>query len=78
MYNFHMEIKKQIYNKLKKLTNKKFNDESDIFSIGIDSLDLVELVTEAEDEFEITISDEELAAIKTVGDIAKTFEKNKK
>ena len=78
MYNFYMEIKKQIYNKLKKMTNKKFDDESDIFSIGIDSLDLVELVTEAEDEFEITISDEELVAIKTVGDIAKAFEKNKK
>lgn len=73
-----MEIKKEVYKKLKKLTNKKFNDESEIFSIGIDSLDLVELVTDVEEELEIQISDEDLESIKKVGDIAKVLENNKK
>jgi acyl carrier protein len=35
--------------------------------IGADSLDIVELVMELEEEFEITIPDEEAEKIKTVG-----------
>ena len=35
-----------------------------------DSLDVVELVMELEDEFEITIPDEDYEKIKTVGDAA--------
>jgi acyl carrier protein len=36
--------------------------------IGADSLDIVELVMELEEEFEITIPDEEAEKIKTVGE----------
>ena len=38
-----------------------------IEDVGADSLDIVELVMELEEEFEITIPDEEAEKIKTVG-----------
>jgi len=39
-----------------------------IEDLGADSLDIVELVMELEEEFEITIPDEEAEKIKTVGE----------
>lgn len=39
-----------------------------------DSLDIVELVMALEDEFEITISDEEAEKIRTVGDAVRYLE----
>lgn len=71
-----MDIKKVVYKKLSNKTKQKFTDDSDIYAIGIDSLDLVELITEAEEEFNIHISDEDLMAIKTVKDIIETFKKS--
>ena len=47
-----MTTKELIYKKLQELTKEKFDDESDVYNMGIDSLDLVELVTDAEDESE--------------------------
>ena len=68
-----MNIKEIIYKKLKMLTKQKFDDSSNIYNIGIDSLDLIELVTDAEDELKVTLTDSELESIKTVGDIVKVF-----
>ena len=47
--------------------DKSFKDD-----FSADSLDLVELVMAIEDEFDIEISDEDFADVKTVGD-ALTF-----
>ncbi|MCK5867336.1 MAG: acyl carrier protein [Mycoplasmataceae bacterium] len=70
-----MTIKNLTYKKLGNLTKQKFNDESLVVEIGIDSLDLVELVTDVEDEMNLSITDDELISIKTVGDIIKVFNK---
>lgn len=70
-----MEIKKIVFERLKKITSKSFNENSNIYSIGIDSLDLIEMVTEVEKKFKITIPDEELIGIKTVNDIIKVLQK---
>ena len=43
-------------------------DTSFADDLGADSLDLVEVVVALEDELDVTIEDEELQAIKTVGD----------
>jgi acyl carrier protein len=43
--------------------------------VGADSLDIVELVMELEEEFEITIPDEEAEKIKTVGEAIDYIEK---
>ena len=50
--------------------NKEQVTESTSFieDVGADSLDIVELVMELEEEFEITIPDEEAEKIKTVGE----------
>ncbi|WKX02687.1 phosphopantetheine-binding protein [Candidatus Mycoplasma mahonii] len=72
-----MKIKKLIYKKLSSLTKQKFDDESDVYEIGIDSLDLVELVTEAEEELNLSVSDEDLESIKKVKDILKVFKEVK-
>ena len=51
-------------------------DESShlIADLGLDSLQLVEIVNDAEMEFDIQISDDELENIMVVGDIAKLLE----
>lgn len=43
--------------------------------LGADSLDAVEIVLSAEDDFDIEISDGEAEAIKTVGDIIALVER---
>ncbi len=47
-----------------------------INDLGADSLDTVELVMELEDEFSVSISDEEAEKIQTVGDAVKYIEEN--
>lgn len=44
--------------------------------LGADSLDIVDLITTIEDEFDISIPDDAVEEIKTVGDIANYIEKN--
>lgn len=46
--------------------------------LGIDSLDLFELVMSFEEEFNISIPTEELEKMKNVGDVAAYIEKNQK
>ena len=46
-----------------------------IDDLGADSLDVVELIMELEDEFGITISDEAAAELYTVGRIVEYLEK---
>lgn len=43
--------------------------------LGADSLDLVDLVMELENEFDVEIPDEDIQTIKTVGDIVTYIEK---
>lgn len=42
--------------------------------LGADSLDIVDLVMTLEDEFDTEIPDEDIEAIKTVGDVVKYLE----
>jgi acyl carrier protein len=46
--------------------------------LGADSLDLVEVLMSLEDEFGVSIPDEKISEIKTVGQIVEYIEKNKK
>ncbi|USG67736.1 acyl carrier protein [Brevibacillus ruminantium] len=45
--------------------------------LGADSLDVVELVMELEDEFDLEISDEDAEKITTVGEVVSYIEANK-
>lgn len=44
--------------------------------LGADSLDVVELVMELEDEFDLEISDEDAEKIATVGDVIEYIERH--
>ena len=46
--------------------------------LGADSLDLVELLMTLEDEFNVSVSDDDALKLKTVGDIVKIIEANQK
>ena len=56
-------IEKELGVEREKLTN----EASFIEDLGADSLDIVELVMELEDEFSVSISDEDAEKIQTVG-----------
>lgn len=47
--------------------------EDSIQSLGVDSLDFVELIYEAETQFKMEIPTDELTNIKTVGDLVRLF-----
>ena len=53
-------------------------DSALIDDLRADSLDVVELVMDMEQEFDVEIPDEELPKVKTVGDIVRYLENVKK
>ena len=54
----------------------KITYESDVIKdLGADSLDVVQLLMALEDEFGITVSEDEATNLKTVGDIVNLIEK---
>lgn len=73
-----------IFDKLKDIIVEQLGVEEDAITLtaniqddlGADSLDVVDLITTIEDEFDISIPDEAVEEIKTVGDIASYIEKN--
>lgn len=44
--------------------------------LGADSLDLADIVMSIEEEFDIEVPDDQLANIKTVGDVVRYIEEN--
>lgn len=54
--------------------DKVTRETSFVNDLGADSLDTVELVMEFEDEFDLSIPDEEAEKIQTVGDAIKYIE----
>lgn len=73
-----------VFEKLKDIIVEQLDVEEDAVTLtaniqddlGADSLDVVDLITTIEDEFDISIPDEAVEEIKTVGDIANYIEKN--
>ncbi len=69
MTNLSIEerVKKIVCDQMGVAPDKIARETSFINDLGADSLDTVELVMEFEDEFEISIPDEEAEKIQTVG-----------
>ncbi len=73
-----------IFEKLKSLIAEQLSvDEDEVTmeaniqdDLGADSLDIVDLITTIEDEFDLSIPEEAVDEIKTVGDIVNYIEKN--
>ena len=70
------------FDKVKKLLAEQLNIAPEkvamtskvIDDLGADSLDVVEMLMTLEDEFNVTVSDEESVNLKTVGDIVKLID----
>ena len=55
----------------------KINMESSLKELGLDSLDLVEIILDGEERLGITFDNEELLTFKTVGDVVRSAEGKK-
>lgn len=72
-----------MFEKVKTLLAKQLNIKGDkiakdskiLEDLGADSLDVVELLMTLEDEFGITVTDEEAVTLKSVSDIVTLIEK---
>lgn len=66
------EIKKMFADKVKV---GNVNPNMELKALGLDSLDLVELIMDIEDKYGVEFSNEELMSFKTVEDVLKSIEK---
>ena len=72
------KIVELIAEKLCKKTEQVTLSSRLVEDLGADSLDVVELIMAFEDEFGVSLPDEEIAQMKTVGDIVNFINKLKK
>lgn len=72
------KVKDLIVDQLGVDASKVTPEASFIEDLGADSIDIVELIMALEEEFGITISDEDAQKISTVGDAVKYIEANTK
>lgn len=70
------KILELISNQLNKSVDELTEDKEFVKDLGADSLDIVEMFMSLEDEYNITVSDEEAVKIKTIGDVIKLIEAN--
>lgn len=68
------KIKELIANQLGKDVSEITDEKELVKDLGADSLDAVELIMAIEEDFGVTISDEDGSNVKTVGDIVKLIE----
>lgn len=72
------------FDKIKEIIVDQLGVEEDVVTaeasiqedLGADSLDIVDLIQTIEDEYDLSIPDEAVEEIKTVGDIVSYIEKN--
>ena len=58
--------------------NKEITLDSNLKELGLDSLDVVDLLMEMEDQFEIEFENEEMLSLKLVSDVVDTIVKKTK
>jgi len=79
-----MEEKIMVFDKVKELIVEQLGVEEEKVTaeasiqddLGADSLDIVDLIQTIEDEYDLSIPDEAVEGIKTVGDIVSYIENN--
>lgn len=69
-----MKYKDEIYKIIQSKTNKSFNDNTVIRDLGLDSIDMVEMIADFEDNFRITIPSNKINDVKTIGDLLNVLE----
>ena len=77
--NMNIEKIKELLASQLNISIDKIKDDSKLVEdLGADSLDMVEMLMTLEDEFGITIPDDKINQIKTVGQIVELIEESKK
>ena len=75
LVNIENKLKKMLASQLN-IKEEKLVDEAKIIDdLGADSLDIVEMFMTLEEEFEITIPDDKVVELKTVGDVVNFVKK---
>ena len=69
-----MKYRDEIYKIIQSKTNKSFNDNTVIRDLGLDSIDMVEMIADFEDNFYITIPLNKINDVKTIGDLLNVLE----
>lgn len=72
------KIKELVADKLNKKVEEIKLESRLVEDLGADSLDVVELVMAFEDDFGISLPDEDVANMKTIGDVVKYINNLKK
>jgi len=72
------KVKKLVSTQLNISIDKVKNDSKLIEDLGADSLDIVEMLMSLEEEFGISIPDEDTANMTTIEEIAKVIDSKKK
>jgi acyl carrier protein len=78
MADIFEKVKDLIVDQLGVDASKVTPEASFVEDLGADSIDIVELIMALEEEFGITISDEDAQKIRTVGEAVKYIEENLK
>ncbi len=71
------KVKELISKQLNKPVEEIAENKEIVKDLGADSLDVVEMLMSLEEEFEISVPEEDAVNIKTVGDIIKLIEESK-
>lgn len=70
-----MDIKKIVSDIISKRVDiSNLKEEDNLSSLGLDSLDLVEVMLEIEETLNITFASEEIGEVSTLGDVLKLIE----
>ncbi len=72
--NISESVKELIAKQLGKPIEQITDDKDVVADLGADSLDIVEMLMTMEEEFGVTIPEDDAVNIKTVGDIIKLLE----
>lgn len=71
------KIKQIIAEQLNKSVEELTDEKEIVKDLGADSLDVVELLMNIEEEFDMTVPEDVAVNIKTIGDIVKIIEEKK-
>ena len=69
------KVKELIAKQLNKPVDAITEEKEVVKDLGADSLDVVEMLMSLEEEFNVTVPEEDAVNIKTVGDIVKLIDK---
>lgn len=69
-----MDLKNEVITNFKKVSKKDVTLDSNIKDLGLDSLDIVDLLMDLEDKYGVEFENEEMTSLTIVGDVVKAVE----